>query len=142
MMYHIAFVCIDNSCRSQMAKGWFNYYSKQEGHEQIQIYSAGILTQPIHPYAIEVMKERDIDISHHLAKSVFALPLNRLTHLITVCERTLNTCPPSLFGVSYSHWDISDPLKHHGSLEERYAIFQAVRDQIDDRVRTLIDMFL
>lgn len=54
--------------------------------------SAGILTQPIHPYAIEVMKENDIDISHPLAKSLFTIPINYLTHFFTVCDQAQNAC--------------------------------------------------
>ena len=69
-----------------MAEGWLNHYAKKSSQEQILAYSAGILTQPIHPNAIEVMKENDIDVSHHLAESFFTIPINYLTHFITVCD--------------------------------------------------------
>ncbi len=83
-MYHIACVCIHNSCQSQMAEGWLNHFSKLFGKVNIQSYSGGILTQPIHPYVIEVMKESKIDVSHHRVKSLFTVPIDRLTHMITV----------------------------------------------------------
>lgn len=137
-MYHIAFVCLDNSCRSQMAEGWLHHWGR--GH--IQVFSAGILLQPIHPFCIEVMRERNIDISHYMAKNLFTLALDRLTHLITVCNQARDLCPPSLPGISLIHWSIPNPLSHLVPVEERLEAFRTVRDQINDLVQALIPTLL
>lgn len=79
-----------------MAEGWFNHYSREWGHIQVPAYSANILTRKIHPCAISVMKERNIDISHHLTKSLFTIPMNHITYFITVCDQAQNVYPLSL----------------------------------------------
>lgn len=121
-----------------MAEGWLTHFTGVLGIEHIQSYSGGILTQPIPPYVIEVMKEKKVDLSHHRSKSLFTTPLDRLTHLITVCEQAREVCPPTIPGISYSHWSISDPAKHHGSVEEQYIMFRVARNQIGDQAQTLV----
>ena len=62
MKYKLAFVCVHNSCRSQMAEGW----AKELGSDIFEVYSAG--TQEYHevkPLAVEVMKEAGVDIGSH-----------------------------------------------------------------------------
>ena len=62
----ILILCTGNSCRSQMAQGILQSFSKD-----IHVFSAG--TNPakkIHPKAIQVMNELGIDISDHAPKKV------------------------------------------------------------------------
>lgn len=120
-----------------MAEEWLNHFSRVFGNDHIRSYSGGILTQPIHPYVIEVMKEKKLDLSHHRSKSLFTIPLDQLTHLISVCEKAREVCPPTLLRASISHWDIPDPTQHQGSHKEQYDIFRAVRDQIGEHVQSL-----
>ena len=64
-MKKVLFVCIENSCRSQMAEG----LSKLYGKEIFLSYSGG--SRPsgkINPMAIEVMKEIGVDISSQRSK--------------------------------------------------------------------------
>lgn len=59
-MIKILFVCIENSWRSQMAEG----FARKLGSGKIEAFSAG--SNPsgqVEKMAIEVMKEKDIDIS-------------------------------------------------------------------------------
>lgn len=60
MIKTILFVCVENSCRSQMAEGFARYY----GADRIEPYSAG--SKPsgvVNKDAILVMEESGIDIS-------------------------------------------------------------------------------
>ena len=57
----ILFVCTGNSCRSQIAHGLMNEFAG----EKFEIYSAGFSPSKVHPMAIKVMNEIDIDISNH-----------------------------------------------------------------------------
>ena len=64
---NVLFLCTGNSCRSQMAEGFL----RQLGSDRFAAYSAG--TEPaerVHPMAIEVMGEKDIDISRAEPKNV------------------------------------------------------------------------
>ena len=62
----LLFLCTGNSCRSQMAEGLFNYYLGSE----INCYSAGTEKHGLNPFAVTVMNELNIDISHHKSKTL------------------------------------------------------------------------
>ncbi len=55
----ILFLCTGNSCRSQMAEGWF----RALGGERFDVDSAGIDAHGQNPRAIAVMAEEEVDIS-------------------------------------------------------------------------------
>jgi arsenate reductase len=59
----IAFICVENARRSQMAQG----FAEVLGKEKLEVYSAGSRpASQIDPAIIEVMKERGIDLSSRL----------------------------------------------------------------------------
>jgi glycine hydroxymethyltransferase len=63
-MKHVLFICTGNVCRSPMAEELFR--SQLNGDRNIEVSSAGIGAgngQPPSSYAIEVMKEKGLDIS-------------------------------------------------------------------------------
>ncbi|MFC2029291.1 low molecular weight protein arginine phosphatase [Chloroflexota bacterium] len=65
-------VCTGNVCRSPMAEGLLR---EKLDHEQIGVFSAGVWAldgQPATPNAVEVMAERGIDISSHIAHTITA----------------------------------------------------------------------
>ena len=47
------FVCTGNSCRSQMAEG----LARALGGGRVRAFSAGTEPKPVHPLAVQVMKE-------------------------------------------------------------------------------------
>ena len=124
-MKKVLFVCIENSCRSQMAEG----LSKLYGKEIFLSYSGG--SRPsgkINPMAIEVMKEIGVDISSQRSKGFNDLGTDDFDVVITMgCS---DTCP---FMPSRKHidWSIKDP-KGKG-----IEFFRAVRDDISARVKKL-----
>lgn len=80
MNYKVAFVCIGNSCRSQMAEG----FARKIAGESLDVYSAG--TDPaseVKPNAIKAMKEIGIDISDQYPKLLEEIP-SELDILITM----------------------------------------------------------
>lgn len=67
----VAFVCIHNSCRSQMAEGW----AKALGSDVLEVYSAGTEAYPgPKPMAVEVMVDAGIDMSKHTSKLLSDIP--------------------------------------------------------------------
>ena len=72
MKKKIAFVCVHNSCRSQMAEALGKKFLK----DTYDCYSAGTMTKPqINPDAVRLMKEiYDIDMSDYYSKTFNEIP--------------------------------------------------------------------
>ena len=68
----IAFVCVHNSCRSQMAEAFGRAYLS----EKYECYSAGPVTKPqINQDAVRIMKENfGIDMSGQYSKLISDIP--------------------------------------------------------------------
>ncbi len=126
----VLFVCVGNSCRSQMAEGFANHYGKG----RVVAYSAGTMPAGyVHPLAIEAMREKGIDISRHTSKSVQEFDLNQFDAVISLCEAdTDRLCPATYMGVK-EQWNIPDPVGL--PMEE----FRQIRDLIEARVKALVN---
>ena len=128
----VIFVCVGNSCRSQMAQGLFNQLARERGLE-LEADSAG--TQPegyVSQGAIEVMAERGVDISHHTSDRVDPQALVDYDCVITMGCDDRDVCP-AIFRGDTRDWAIRDPLGHP------LDVFREVRDEIEGRVRELIE---
>ena len=76
----VAFVCIHNSCRSQMAEG----YAKSLGADVMDAYSAGTEEYPeVKPNAVKAMTMDGVDMSGHRPKLLDEIP-KELDYLITM----------------------------------------------------------
>ncbi len=133
----IGFICTGNSARSQMAEGFARRLAEIL-KINIQVYSAG--SEPakeINPLAIEVMKEKGIDITFQRPKGLEAIPYQELDLVITLCDSAKQTCPV-LPGSKMVHWDLPDPASFEGTIEEKLEFFRKVRDEIEERVWDLL----
>lgn len=125
-MKKILFVCVENSCRSQMAEG----FAKALGGVKLEAYSAG--SNPsgkVNPEAIKVMRQIGIDISTAKSKGFNELAVKEFDYVVTMgCQ---DICP---FVPAKKHidWEIEDPK---GKGEES---FRQTRDQIKEKVESLI----
>lgn len=128
------FLCTGNSCRSQMADGW----AKKLLPEDWKVYSAGIETHGVNPYAIKAMEEVGIDISHHTSDLIDQDILNNATLVVTLCGDAADKCPTTPPGVRREHWGFEDPAKAVGTDEEKWAVFQQVRDAIGARIEKFV----
>ena len=127
----IYFLCTGNSCRSQMAEG----FAKKILGDRFNVYSAGIEAHGLNPKAVEVMKEKGIDISKQTSDVIDPKILNKADYVITLCGDANDKCPMTPPHVNRQHWGFDDPAKATGTEEEKWAVFRRVRDQIEERIR-------
>ncbi len=123
----ILILCTGNSCRSQMAEGFLKFFDKN-----IKVFSAG--TEPnkeVHPKAVQVMKELDIDLSDNYPKSVNEFLNQEFDYVITVCGGAKESCPTFSGKVSrHLHIGFDDPAEVSGTEEFILSEFRRIRDEI------------
>jgi len=118
-----------------MADGW----AQKLLPEDWEVYSAGIETHGVNPNAIKAMNEVGIDISHHTSDLINQDILNKATLVVTLCGDAADKCPMTPPGVRREHWGFEDPAKATGTEEEKWAIFQQVRDAIGARIEQFVN---
>lgn len=123
----IAFVCVHNSCRSQMAEGWLK---SLKGERDIEVYSAGTEKYPeVKPKAVKVMEAAGVDMSAHHPKLLTDIP-EKLDVLITM---GCNVVCPFVPNKHSEDWGLDDPSG--GPIED----FEKTRDIIKSKVLDLIN---
>lgn len=109
-----------------MAEG----FARHLGGQETEVLSAG--SRPsgvVNPRAIHFMSERGIDISGHVSSGLDGLEQEGFDYVVTMgCG---DACP-QIPARSHIDWELSDP-KHLPDHE-----FRAVRDAIEERVKTLL----
>ena len=122
----ILFVCVQNASLSQMAQG----FAETFGKGRLEVYSAG--SRPsfhINPLAIEVMKEKGIDLSARQPKGLNELPPVEMDYLITMgCEETCPAVPAR----KIIEWQIPDPKGK--PIDE----VRRIRDMLEAKVKALL----
>jgi arsenate reductase len=108
-----------------MAEGLLNHFCSDE----FQAYSAGVKQTSVHKRAIQVMKEIDIDISHHRSKLVDEFKDTTFDYVVTVCDHAKETCP-FFPGKIVLHKGFTDPGTSKGTTEEQLNEFRKIRDEI------------
>ena len=131
----ILVLCTGNSCRSQMAQGYLQHYAGKRA----EIYSAGVETHGVNPRAIAVMKEDDIDISHHASTNVDEYADIAFDHVITVCDNAREACPVFPSHAAKHHHNFTDPAKVTGTEEEVMNAFRKVRREIKPYCRVFVE---
>ena len=126
----ILVLCTGNSCRSQMAEGFLKHYARAE-NKNVEIYSAGVETHGVNPLAIKVMLEKQIDLSNNTSDLVDDYLNSGITHLISVCDHAIESCPVFPEKVDHKHHTFNDPAKASGAEEEILNSFRKTRDKID-----------
>ena len=126
-MPSLLFVCVANSCRSQMAEAAARRLDRAGRWD---IWSAG--SQPsgrVHPAAIEAMRELGMDMSAHRSKGLGDVPQRTWDYVVTMgCG---DACP-AFQARQRLDWQIPDPV---GLPPEQV---RAIRDDLTRRVEQLM----
>lgn len=127
-MKKILVLCTGNSCRSQMAHGYLQHFA---GNQAI-VYSAGVETHGLNPFAVGIMAEDGIDISKHTSNHVDEYQEIIFDYVVTVCDNAKEACPFFPSQTQTLHHSFEDPSKASGTAKELIAEFRRVRNQIKD----------
>ena len=125
-MKKVLFVCVENSCRSQMGEAFANIH----GGTDVFTFSAG--SRPsgiINPKAIVVMREVAYDLSVHESGSLDIVPPYEYDYIIKMgCG---DKCP-NIKAKNSEDWAIPDPK------DMELEGFREVRDLIESKVEDLL----
>ncbi len=123
-------MCVHNAGRSQMAAGLLKHLAGN----RLKVFSAG--SEPaseLNLAAVEAMAEMGIDISENIPMRFNESLMEEVDVVITMgCG---DTCPV-LPGKNYLDWQLDDPA------DQKIETVREIRDQIEDKVRLLIEKIL
>ena len=121
----VLFICIGNSCRSQMAEGFARAY----GSDVIVPASAGLgPASRVASDTLQAMQEKGIDLRDHFPKSIRHLGRAEFDLVINMSGVAL----PDGFRCEVRAWDVEDPVYLN------YQEHCGVRDEIERLVMSLI----
>ncbi len=125
-MKRLLFVCVENSCRSQMAEA----FASLLGSGDVEVYSAGARPSgQVNLNAIKLMREIGYDLSQQESKSLLEVPDVEYDFVATMgCG---DECP-YVKAKRRIEWDIPDP-KNMAPAE-----FREVRDLIEVKVKEVL----
>jgi arsenate reductase len=109
----VLFVCLGNSCRSQMAEGFARAY----GSDVIDAQSAGLAPALfVSPLTIEIMGRRNIDVSEAWPKAIDEAPGGPFDLIVNLSGYSL---PGDLQPVR--EWTVLDPIRYGEEVYDQVA---------------------
>jgi arsenate reductase len=121
----VLFVCIGNSCRSQMAEGFARAY----GADVLVAASAGLSPAAIvQPLTTQVMAARNVRIDGQFPKGMEIVTREQFDVIVNMSGEKLPVAPRA----KIREWPVRDPI---GQTE---AVYKAVAEQIEGLVMRLI----
>ena len=129
MKKKVAFVCVHNSCRSQMAEALGKIY----GSEVFESYSAGTETKPkINQDAVEIIKELyNVDMNESQKSKL----LSDIPKVDIVIKMGCNVVYPYVMAEHIEDWGLEDPTGK--SKEEFIKIAKAIENKVIDLVERI-----
>ncbi|HLY17973.1 MAG TPA: hypothetical protein VKR61_12160 [Bryobacteraceae bacterium] len=125
MKPRVLFMCLGNSCRSQMAEGFARAY----GADVMIPASAGLAPAfMVAPDTVRAMDQKNIDLRDHFPKSLKQLSRSQFDLIVNMSGYEL---PPEVT-TPVRRWDVPDPIA------EDYETHCQIRDEIETLVMALI----
>ena len=135
-MKKILVLCTGNSCRSQIAHGYLEFFGKSN----VEIYSAGVEVHGVNPTAIKIMREDDIDISYNTSNHVDEYLYINFDYIITVCDHAKESCPFIQHKTAVLiHENFFDPSKANSKSKLYLEGFRKLRIQMKEYCKDFID---
>jgi len=125
----VIFLCIGNSCRSQMAAGFARSY----GSDVFEVESAGLAPAMIvSSLTRKVMLEKNIDVGDEFPKGFDMADVPSADMIVNMSGHPLPDGIDAGIDAQVETWAVRDPIG------ESEAVYREVRDQIEQRVMRLI----
>jgi len=128
----VLFACTFNSIRSPMAEAMLKHLHGRH----IYVDSVGVRDGEIDTFAIAVMDEIGIDLSHHRVKIFDELEDTSFDLVISLSpeaqHQAVELTRTTACAVEY--WPVLDASVVEGSRDERLAAYRAVRDHLRRRI--------
>lgn len=122
----VLFVCIGNSCRSQMAEGFARTY----GADVIVARSAGLSPAPIiQPQTHQVMEERNIRLDTQFPKGLDSFAASERFDLVINLS---GYAIPANLNAPEERWNVADPIG------ARIEVYREVATQLENAVMSLV----
>ena len=123
----VLFVCIGNSCRSQMAEG----FARHHHSDVIAALSAGIYPASIvQPETIAIMAEKSVSLEGQTPKTIQSIAPEQVDLLVNMSGRAVLGLFPGFEGGNLI-WEVEDPIG------QPMTVYQDVRDRIETLVGKL-----
>jgi len=133
----VAFVCVQNAGRSQMATAFAERERAERGaDDRIEITTGG--TQPadhVHEEVVTVMDEAGFDLADRTPREIAPEELQAVDYVITMGCSAQDVCPATWNGENRD-WGLDDPDG------QGLDAVREIRDEIELRVNELFDELL
>ena len=129
MKKKVAFICVHNSCRSQMAEALGKIY----GNEEFECYSAGTETKPmINQQAVKIIKDLyKVDMN----KTQKSKLLSDIPKVDIVIKMGCNVVWPYLYEEHIEDWGLEDPTGK--SDEEFIKVAKAIEEKVKELAKKI-----
>jgi len=120
----VLFVCIGNSCRSQMAEA----YARAYGSDVMEVHSAGLApATSIAPLTRTVLAEKNLTIGDQFPKAIDSASSQRFDIVANMTGAPLDLAPARVLD-----WPVPDPIG------QKPEVYRTVATQIEGLVMRLI----
>jgi len=130
----VAFVCVQNAGRSQMATVFAEWERRERDLEsEVEILTGG--TRPadhVHDVVVEAMSDAGFDLTERTPRAISPEELAETDVVVTMGCSAADVCPATWSGENRD-WDLADP---EGKPLEAV---RAIRDEVRRRVRAFFD---
>ena len=129
----VLFACNQNAIRSPMAEALL----KNLRGEKIYVDSCGLYRGTIDPFVLEVMRELDLDLSNHRAKSFKNLKDDSFNLIIALTPESHSYALEftRALSVAVEYWPIPDPTGAIGNRDRKLESYRRVRDQLLQQIK-------
>jgi arsenate reductase len=130
----VLFLCVGNSCQSQMAEGWLRHL----GGDRFVVRSAGTEPRHLHPLATRAMQEEGVDIGAQRGKGVEAIQRESFDVCIALSSAAREACPPLPHVARVETREFDDPTWFEDEGGADLDEFRRLRDELRAFVAELV----
>jgi arsenate reductase len=132
--YRVLFVCVANSCQSQMAEAWL----RRLGEDRFVARSAGTSPRHLHPLATRAMQEVGVDIAAQRGKGLDAVARESFDLCVALTRAAHDACPPLPHVAKSEMREFDDPTWFEDDAGADIEEFRRLRDELRAFVVELI----